>query len=169
MKPSPTRALAHPTSSPTLTSSAGPTGTWRAVTSLARPSVNVPPLPPAPPHRPPTMTSRGRVQSLWGPRKVKTWHVPCPCCPVLLALCLYTSAFGAPHLPIPCPPLGLQICRLLPPVHALHPCQISSSDLLGVTGTISLHRSTGSAVWGGGQPAEGASGGRRPEPARPGQ
>lgn len=150
-------------------------GTWRAATSLAPPSVNVPPLPPAPLPQPLMMTSRGQVQSLWGPRKVKTWYSSCSYCPVLAHWpCVSTVlSLGPPPCSAlsPSQPLDLQT----PPccLSSLFLPGVSSPDLLVgaavVTGAISLHRSVGSAVWGGGHPSEGAGGGRLPEPAHPGQ
>lgn len=80
----PLNPLLHPSS-----------GIWRAVTFPAQPSVNVPPPLPTLPLQPLMMTSRGRVQFLWGPRKVKTQCMPrialsqpVPTCPRLIHFCL---------------------------------------------------------------------------------
>lgn len=150
---------------PALMSSGASSGTWRAVTSPARQSANVPPPLPALPLQPPTTTSSGQAQSLWAPRKVKTRACPAPA--ALSSGPVPLHVFGAPTSTLSCPPASLPCA-----IHLLCTGLSFPSHPGGgvVTGTISLHRSISSAAWGGGHPSEGAGGGRRsPEPARPGQ
>lgn len=158
-------APAPPHPDPALMSSGASSGTWRAATSPAPQSANVPPPLPALPLQPLMTTSSGQAQSRWAPRKVKTGACPAPT--ALSSGPVPLHVFGAPtslcRAPLPASPM--------PSISSApgFPFPATQGDGV-VTGTVSLHRCISSAARGGGRPSEGAGGGRRsPEPARPDQ